>query len=308
MEGGILEADNVDEPIENTLKQLVASSVSDSKELNNVGTEISFQLPLNASDQFAEMFAQLDEMVSSNKIVTYGVSITTLDEVFLMVARGDSGNVTAEPKIEDVNEMDVPMGISFDESDIEEISMDLDASRLDASRLDAVDVNKIYHADIDNDKNAFGRHVQALFVKRAKNFQRDKRAWFCSVVLPSLFALAGFSFMTFGTPDKNLPPTTLTLEDYNVKVQNQNERHPISYNSAGLFTCNPGTCIDQDTIFSIAQTEEKYFMCGSSASVEKSAICSTSHTESIISEISEDGVIFVKDESSTNIEMVSHKK
>ena len=37
------------------------------------------------------MFDKLEDLISNDKIITYGVGITTLDEVFLLVARGATG-------------------------------------------------------------------------------------------------------------------------------------------------------------------------------------------------------------------------
>ena len=72
------------------MTDIVTSAVPDATLLSNVGTEISFRLPLGASANFAPMFEKLDSEVSEGGIVTYGVGITTLDEVFLLVARGDT--------------------------------------------------------------------------------------------------------------------------------------------------------------------------------------------------------------------------
>ena len=87
-----------DGEIERRLTEVVTGAVSDASPLSNVGTEMTFQLPLDASGQFVGLFEKLDEMAESGEyIVTYGVSITTLDEVFLMVARGDTGH---EPRMD----------------------------------------------------------------------------------------------------------------------------------------------------------------------------------------------------------------
>jgi ATP-binding cassette, subfamily A (ABC1), member 3 len=57
---------------------LIESSVPQAKLLNDVGTEIRYQLPLGASDKFATMFELLDAEVDLGHIVSYGVSMTTL--------------------------------------------------------------------------------------------------------------------------------------------------------------------------------------------------------------------------------------
>jgi ATP-binding cassette, subfamily A (ABC1), member 3 len=60
------------------LNQIVKSAVPEANLLNDVGTETRYQLPIGASDKFAGLLQQLDRETDSGKIVSYGVSITTL--------------------------------------------------------------------------------------------------------------------------------------------------------------------------------------------------------------------------------------
>ena len=53
--------------------------------LSDVGAELSFQLPLTASAQFPELFARLEADSERLGIETYGISVTTLEEVFMKV-------------------------------------------------------------------------------------------------------------------------------------------------------------------------------------------------------------------------------
>lgn len=62
-----------------TLKKIVTEKVDDALLLNNVGTEMSFQLPMSSSSQFPPMFEGLDEQVEKGTVISYGVSITTLE-------------------------------------------------------------------------------------------------------------------------------------------------------------------------------------------------------------------------------------
>eukprot|EP00584_Thalassiosira_punctigera_P019773 CAMPEP_0172566542 /NCGR_PEP_ID=MMETSP1067-20121228/112247_1 /TAXON_ID=265564 ORGANISM="Thalassiosira punctigera, Strain Tpunct2005C2" /NCGR_SAMPLE_ID=MMETSP1067 /ASSEMBLY_ACC=CAM_ASM_000444 /LENGTH=144 /DNA_ID=CAMNT_0013357685 /DNA_START=17 /DNA_END=448 /DNA_ORIENTATION=- len=70
--------------LEGIVKGAVPSATLSSR--RGVGTEISFQLPLGESAHFIEMFEKLDDQTRENRIKSYGVSVTTLDEVFLAVA------------------------------------------------------------------------------------------------------------------------------------------------------------------------------------------------------------------------------
>ena len=61
-----------------TLMSLVKGSVPEATLLNDVGTEVRYQLPIGSSDKFSNMFELLDREVDQGNIVSYGVSITTL--------------------------------------------------------------------------------------------------------------------------------------------------------------------------------------------------------------------------------------
>ena len=68
------------------LHHLVTTTIPDTKMLSNVGAEISYQLPLSASPVFSQLFESLNGGLSELGIAQYGVSVTTMEEVFLRVA------------------------------------------------------------------------------------------------------------------------------------------------------------------------------------------------------------------------------
>lgn len=134
-----------------TLENIVKVSVPSAKLLSNAGTEISFQLPIGDSAKFIEMFEKLEQQIKENNIESYGVSVTTLDEVFLMVARGEEG---------------LPMSSERNDTTILDKGIDEPSSR-----------SHRYSLDTTEQGSQFKSHVRALFAKRAKNFKRDKKAW-----------------------------------------------------------------------------------------------------------------------------------
>jgi ATP-binding cassette subfamily A (ABC1) protein 3 len=54
--------------------------------LSNVSAEVAFQLPLATVTEFPSLFDDIDKSIEKLKINSYGISITTLEEVFLKVA------------------------------------------------------------------------------------------------------------------------------------------------------------------------------------------------------------------------------
>jgi hypothetical protein len=64
---------------------LITTHVSGASILSNAGSELSFQLPFDGSSGFPAMFEQLDINSSVLGVGSYGISVTTLEEVFLRV-------------------------------------------------------------------------------------------------------------------------------------------------------------------------------------------------------------------------------
>ncbi len=147
------------------LMNLVESNVPDANLLTNVGSELSYQLPIGASSQFGPMFKALDEEVERGTLTSYGVGITTLDEVFLLVARGEGTGNKKE---------------FASSKHMEGVTLADEGTKSARSRM-----------DLENE-GLFFRHIGALLKKRAAFFRRDKKAWCCTTLLPSLFVFVGF--------------------------------------------------------------------------------------------------------------------
>jgi hypothetical protein len=241
------------------LAGIVDGSVPEATLLTNVGTEMSFQLPLGAASSFAPMFEQLDAEIDNGGIVTYGVGVTTLDEVFLLVARGGDANPDKK-----------------DYASSGHFAMKDDAEKSVRSRM-----------DLEND-GLFVRHVGALFRKRAVNFKRDKKAWCCSTILPTLFVFVGFIIFTFAGLPTSFEPLTLDLDDLNVNVK-QEPRNPIPFSSGDMYSCQPGKCIYDVPFVESNVTGESYAYCGLQSYLGPETSCSIENYEPIMARITEAG-------------------
>lgn len=242
------------------LTEIVKGAVADSSLLSNVGSEMSFQLPMGATSQFAPMFEGLDKQLDIGGIVSYGVSITTLDEVFLLVARDGEMEQSAPKKSAD----------RLSESEAEKVNKVVKASNTQ-SRM-----------DLEQD-GLFFRHLGALFKKRAAFFKRDKKAWVCTTVLPSLFVCLGFFVFKFFAPNRDLDPITLSLKDYNPDIPEP--RNPVMFTGGGTdstFQCQVGLCAYQVPYVLDDPLNELYFFCGLKARIlDRAYACSLSESEAI---------------------------
>mmetsp|Transcript_19452 Transcript_19452/g.28094 ORF Transcript_19452/g.28094 Transcript_19452/m.28094 type:complete len:2009 (+) Transcript_19452:240-6266(+) len=208
--------------IEHSIQDIVKGSVAEASLLSNVGTEMSFQLPIGAASNFTTIFEQLDDQVEQNNIVTYGVSITTLDEVFLLVARGE----TNQKEVELASKSQLKIGDGEDDA-----GDNTDDERSVRTRM-----------NLEQD-GLFFRHLSALFVKRAIAFKRDKKAWLCSTVLPAIFVLLGLIIFKFAAPSRDFSALALDYSKFNEDVTSV-PRNPVTFNSGGQFKAqNYGSCL-----------------------------------------------------------------
>ncbi|CAD8172616.1 unnamed protein product [Paramecium pentaurelia] len=137
--------------------------------ISKVSAEILMQLPLNAVVKFPKLFAELDNNLKTLHIQSYGISITTLEEVFLKVAQIGAGH-------HQVNDY-----------------MEMEDKNKQAIQIDDFDINQIR---VTNSTQLFFNHTIALLMKRARFFKRDLKSLCCEILLPCLVVLLGLILMT----------------------------------------------------------------------------------------------------------------
>ncbi|CAD8078681.1 unnamed protein product [Paramecium primaurelia] len=153
------------EPIIEAIQKVCPESILISK----VSAEILLQLPLQAIQKFPSLFAELDKNLKSLHIQSYGISITTLEEVFLKVAQIGAGH-------HQVNEY-----------------MEKEGQNQAAMQIDDFDINQIR---IISSVQLFFNHTLSLIIKRSRYFKRDIRSLCCEILLPCLVVLLGLILMT----------------------------------------------------------------------------------------------------------------
>ena len=69
-----------------TVTRVVQSYVVGARLNSDVSAELSYILPQDSKANFSQLFTQLDQRKEELGIVSYGVSITTMDEVFVRLS------------------------------------------------------------------------------------------------------------------------------------------------------------------------------------------------------------------------------
>ncbi|KDO21257.1 hypothetical protein SPRG_13556 [Saprolegnia parasitica CBS 223.65] len=139
------------------VSSLVLTHVPSAILTSNVASEVSFQLPTHATSAFPDLFAALDDDLPAYGLSSYGISVTTLEDVFIKVT--SRATVPSAPTTASVA---VPIAPPV----------------LVAHRT-------------------FLGQTLALLGKRFHVAKRDKRAFFNTTLLPVLLIAIGFGVMKY---------------------------------------------------------------------------------------------------------------
>lgn len=188
------------------IEKLVFSYIKSAKCLSEVAAEISFQLPLQELPNFKDLFHTLDEKLDELQIASYGISITTLEEVFLKVAEGNDLNHSRFSRIEKEKDF-----------------------------IDDFDLNSV---KIKGKFDIFLTHFWALMKKRLNYFKRDKKGLVCEIILPCLIIVVGLclTFIKFVYPSPALALSpSLLKQPINAPIQNNQANFYSSENFPGNY-------------------------------------------------------------------------
>ena len=85
---------------ESAITRLVSQHVTKAEKARRHGRELSFILPHNSVDNFAPLFSAIEQEIKSKAlrlgISSYGVSMTTLEEVFLHLEKDEETECTMD--------------------------------------------------------------------------------------------------------------------------------------------------------------------------------------------------------------------
>ncbi|OQS02783.1 ATP-binding Cassette (ABC) Superfamily [Thraustotheca clavata] len=167
-----------------TLSTLVNSFVPAAKVLSNVGTEIAYQLPLDAAHAFPALFAALDKSLDKLHVVSYGISVTTLEEVFIKVS--ESTMETGESTI-----------------------------ALDSS-VQLHSAFKLHEHPPMNPVQRFTSQFRAMLRKRFLNAKRDRKIVTFSTIWPVIYIAIGIIILKSSSTTKNDPSIVLNTNEFSL--------------------------------------------------------------------------------------------
>ena len=162
--------------------------IDNAKVLSDVSSELSMQLPLDRVKEFSSLFREIDGKKDSLGIETYGISITTLEEVFLKVGDGadDKGH-------EEVSMEEIKLEKGKKAEDMEEILEEVERE--------------------DGCCERFVSHLLATVIKRFRVIKRDPKSFIFELLLPLLIIVLALLLMTV-TFVSDSPSQTLNYDLY----------------------------------------------------------------------------------------------
>mmetsp|Transcript_24372 Transcript_24372/g.21540 ORF Transcript_24372/g.21540 Transcript_24372/m.21540 type:complete len:1036 (+) Transcript_24372:413-3520(+) len=162
------------------IRAIIDKHIPHAKCTSDVSAEITYQLPLDTSPKFEGMLTELDNNKTALKISSYGVSVTTLEEVFLNVSK-----IVHKNDVSNFNAVRKQTTQKDDEFDLKK-------------------------EKIQGSWNIFKNHFSALVIKRYHYFKRDKKGLMLELFLPVLMVIIGIALTksSFLQDPKTLDITT----------------------------------------------------------------------------------------------------
>ena len=162
----------VDRDDNEKLERFVIDNVPGSSKVSEVSSEATFLLPKTSSQYFAKFFKKFDQELTNLAVSSYGVSMTTLEEVFLKVEDNDaSKNIDLKAKIQRRRT-----------SNLEDVK----------ENNDEVDDYSISKSQIEGGCTIFWLHFIALIIKRFLLSRRNFKGFVLDLLLPGMLVIAGF--------------------------------------------------------------------------------------------------------------------
>jgi ATP-binding cassette, subfamily A (ABC1), member 3 len=169
---------------EKGIEAVITSRVPGALALSNVGAELAFQMPLGASAVFPALFAALEAQSATLGVDTYGVSVTTLEEVFIKVAEAGEGAAAHEEEERERERVRAEAG-----------QLGATAEKLPAGTSGGSRGGSAADAFERPTGSLFWRHFRALLIKRWRFAKRDKRAIIFNLLIPIAALSAGLALL-----------------------------------------------------------------------------------------------------------------
>ena len=159
------------------------------------------------------------------------MSVTTLEEVFIKIAKGTESNNRAE---EGRDKLKKNKSKTFDaNTPMPDGSVaDVGEAAMEEGQVNRVAMSMHDFTKIDDQPiKLFAQHVRAMVIKRYLYFSRDVKTWIYQFLLPVLFVLVGVLILVLVKFGHHEPSLTLSTSLYNDGITTDHLPFPYADNS-----------------------------------------------------------------------------
>ncbi|NXB29189.1 ABCA1 protein, partial [Eulacestoma nigropectus] len=195
------------------LSALIQKLVPGSRLVEDIGHEVLFVLPYSGARDgtFGELFRELDARLGELGVSSYGISDTTLEEIFLKVAE-DTGLDTDATGKTPQSWLELSSGVQGGLwwcSAAQSRGVGVSAARC----VSLPGLGALLGAPVDAERvrgwALTCRQLRALFTKRMLHARRSTRGFFAQIILPAVFVCIALLFSLIVPPFGKYPPLQL---------------------------------------------------------------------------------------------------
>eukprot|EP00472_Partenskyella_glossopodia_P003616 CAMPEP_0197517740 /NCGR_PEP_ID=MMETSP1318-20131121/2799_1 /TAXON_ID=552666 /ORGANISM="Partenskyella glossopodia, Strain RCC365" /LENGTH=1779 /DNA_ID=CAMNT_0043067553 /DNA_START=348 /DNA_END=5687 /DNA_ORIENTATION=- len=185
------------------VRELVKKFVEDAKTRTTAG-EVQCRLPLASSQHFPDMMEAFDRAKDEIRFESYGISVTTLEEVFLKVGAATK-EILDQDEINGVTTTKDPTVLKPEENDGESDDVKQSLAKAESKVVEVKAKKRTITAEeietlnrVDMGESGMMRQLGCLLMKRVHNYKRDSRGWAWTILYPLIVITAGIGLITLG--------------------------------------------------------------------------------------------------------------
>ncbi|KAM9329361.1 phospholipid-transporting ATPase ABCA1 [Gastrophryne carolinensis] len=197
------------------ISNLINKHVPDARLVEDIGHELTYVLPYEAAKEgaFVELFHEIDDRLIDLGISSYGISDTTLEEIFLKVAADtgvdaetSDGTLPARRKRYAFGDHQSCLRPFTEDDNFDTNDSDMDPESRETDFLSGIDGKGSYQM---KSWSLMRQQFTALLWKRLLYAQRSRKGFFAQIVLPAVFVLIALLFSLIVPPFGKYPSLEL---------------------------------------------------------------------------------------------------
>ncbi|KAM9081600.1 phospholipid-transporting ATPase ABCA1 isoform 1-T3 [Megaptera novaeangliae] len=203
------------------ISNLIRKHVAEARLVEDIGHELTYVLPYEAAKEgaFVELFHEIDDRLSDLGISSYGISETTLEEIFLKVAEESGvdaetsdGTLPARRNRRVFGDKQSCLRPFTEDDAVDPNDSDIDPESRETDLLSGMDGKGSYQVKgWKLTQQQFG----ALLWKRLLIARRSRKGFFAQIVLPAVFVCIALVFSLIVPPFGKYPSLELQPWMYN---------------------------------------------------------------------------------------------